>query len=164
MKELYLLRHAKSSRDYPELTDFERPINSRGRHDIPIMADVLKKREITPDLIVSSPTNRTLTTARFTAEAIDYPLKDIQVTEEIYEAWVEDIVKVLTRIDNAFDKVLLVGHNPGLQLLGEWLDKFEEDNLPTCGLIGYSLKIDSWEELEKGCGRFLFFEYPKKYS
>ena len=44
MKELCLLRHAKSSRDYPELTDFERPINSRGRHDIPLMADVLKKK------------------------------------------------------------------------------------------------------------------------
>lgn len=163
MKELYLLRHAKSSRDYPELTDFERPINSRGRHDIPLMADVLKKREIQPDYILSSPTNRTLTTARFIAEAIEYPLKDIGVSEDIYEAWVEDIVKALSRLLNAYDKVLMVGHNPGLQLLGNWLDTFPEDNLPTCGLVGYDLKIDEWTELAEGCGRFLFFEYPKMY-
>src|SRR5688572_26519946 len=110
MKELYLLRHAKSSRDYPELTDFERPINSRGRHDIPLMVDVLKKREVHPDYILSSPTNRTLTTARFIAEAIEYPLRDIGVSEDIYEAWVEDIVKVLTRLSDAYGKVLMVGH------------------------------------------------------
>ena len=55
MKSLYLLRHAKSSWKYPNLDDFERPLNKRGRKNIPFMGKVLKKLKVAPDLVISSP-------------------------------------------------------------------------------------------------------------
>ena len=78
MKTLYLVRHAKSSWKYPNLDDFERPLNKRGRKNAPFMGRILKKLKAVPDLVISSPANRAATTARIIADMIDYPLEKIQ--------------------------------------------------------------------------------------
>ncbi|HAG72955.1 MAG TPA: phosphohistidine phosphatase, partial [Gammaproteobacteria bacterium] len=72
MKILYLLRHAKSSWDDPDLKDFERPLNARGLRDVPVMADRFNARNCRVDCIVSSPATRAKTTAGLFSEAIDY--------------------------------------------------------------------------------------------
>jgi phosphohistidine phosphatase len=162
MKRLYIIRHAKSDRDIPELPDFERPLNMRGRLDAALIGDMLKTRGITPDLMVSSPANRALSTARLLSEYLQYPLKNIKVEEHIYEAWQEDLVEVLHGIDDRFQSVVLIGHNPGLQLLASYLSDFTADNIPTCGVVALELAIDHWAEADAGQGKILFFEYPKK--
>ena len=85
MKTLYLVRHAKSSWKYPNLDDFERPLNKRGRKSAPFMGKILKKLKVAPDLIISSPANRTAMTARIIADMINYPLEKIRYSESIYE-------------------------------------------------------------------------------
>ena len=84
MKTLYLVRHAKSSWKYPNLDDFERPLNKRGRRNAPFMGKILKKLKVAPDLVISSPANRAATTARTIAGNIDYPLDKIRYSEIIY--------------------------------------------------------------------------------
>ncbi|HYQ61260.1 MAG TPA: histidine phosphatase family protein, partial [Desulfatiglandales bacterium] len=74
MKTLYLIRHAKSSWNYPELEDFERPLSNRGRKNALLMGTILKKLKAAPDLVISSPANRAAMTARMLADAIHYPL------------------------------------------------------------------------------------------
>ena len=86
MKTIYLARHAKSSWDYPELDDFERPLNDRGRRDAPFMGSMLKKLKIKPDAIVSSPATRAATTARIFANQLSYPLEHIYYNEILYGA------------------------------------------------------------------------------
>ncbi len=162
MKKLYLVRHAKSTREFSELPDFERPLNYRGRSDAPIMGEVLKEMNISPDLIISSPATRALATARLMAEHLNYPLNKIMVNEDIYEAWLDDLVEVLKTIGANHISVMLIGHNPGLQLLAEYITEFPYDNIPTCGVLGLDILLDNWKDIHKDCGRILFFEVPRK--
>ena len=84
MKTLLLVRHAKSSRNEPALQDKDRPLNNRGKRDAPKMGKRLAKREVTPDLILSSPAKRALKTAQLIAKKLDYKLQDIVVDERLY--------------------------------------------------------------------------------
>ena len=77
MKTLFLVRHAKSSRDDPVLPDKDRPLNERGMRDASRVGEQLAKRDANPDLILSSPAQRALTTAEIVARKLHYRLKDI---------------------------------------------------------------------------------------
>ena len=112
MKSLYLVRHAKSSWKNPNLDDFERPLNKRGRKNAPFMGKVLKKLKVAPDLVISSPANRAATTARIIAAAINYPLKNIRYSEAIYEFGENALIHVVKQIDDTVNKAMVVGHNP----------------------------------------------------
>ena len=163
MKKLFLLRHAKSSWNHPELDDFERPLNQRGRRDIPVMAGIIRKRKIVPDLVLSSPASRAAFTARTMAQILRFPEDSFQYHNSIYEASASTLANIVRKIDSNIDNLLLVGHNPGLTLLANFLADKQVDNIPTCGLYGMELDISEWQEIVENSGRFLMFEYPKKY-
>ncbi|MGZ5302574.1 MAG: SixA phosphatase family protein [Bacteroidia bacterium] len=159
---MYLLRHAKSTREYPELPDFERPLLTKGRNDIGLMADFIRKNKLFPELMISSPACRALATARILAELTNYSLNKILVDEEIYEAWTDDITKILNKVNDDYSSVMIVGHNPGLQQFAQYLQSFPYENLPTCGLLQFTLKVNSWKEIERGCGEITLYQTPKK--
>ena len=162
MKSLYLLRHAKSSWKYPNLDDFERPLNKRGRENIPFMGKVLKKLKVAPDLVISSPANRAAMTARMIAAAINYPLENIRYSEAIYEFSEKALIHVVKQIDDAVNKAMVVGHNPAINGLANYIGDQPIGNIPTCGAIGVELNISSWAKLNAHCGKLKFFEFPKK--
>ena len=164
MKTIYLLRHAKSSWDNPQLDDFERPLNKRGHVDAPLMGNVMEKMNILPDLIISSPAIRASMTARFVADAINYPLEKIHYNENIYESGQNELLEVIYTVDDAVDKLMLVGHNPSFTYFAHYLAKFDVNNIPTCDLFGAELNISYWTKIKKNCGKVLFYEYPKKYK
>jgi len=162
MKTLYLARHAKSSWTNPRLTDFDRPLNNRGKRDAPFMGKVLKDKKVKIGLIISSPAKRTKKTATAIAEKLGYPEKKILFDEDLYEATSNTIIKNLKKIDEKYDSVMIFGHNPGLTLLNNHVSDHYIDNIPTCGII--ALQLDKkWSELDKNTCKFLFFEYPKLY-
>jgi phosphohistidine phosphatase len=163
-RTLTLARHAKSSWDDPELSDFERPLNRRGHRDAPFMGELLQRRDFRPELIVSSPANRALATARIIAEELEYPLDRIVVSEKLYEADSDDILEVIRRTDDACGSLMLFGHNPGLTLTARSLASIAVDTIPTCGIICLAFDSDSWKDLGTRHGRVEFFEYPKKYQ
>ena len=164
MKTLYLARHAKSSWKYPELDDFERPLNNRGRRDAPAMGQILRKLKISPDLIISSPATRAATTARIIAEKIKYPLDQIVYNEQIYLAGEASLLDVIKDIDNSVNKAMIFGHNPELTALANFIADSPVSNIPTCAVFCTELNIKSWSEAKEKSGKFRFFEYPKKYS
>ncbi len=164
MKTLYLLRHAKSSWDNPELDDFERPLNKRGHNDAPLIGNLLEKLNISPDLIISSPAIRASMTARIIADAIKYPLDRIRYDENIYEAGEMDLLEVIYTVDDTVDKLMLVGHNPSFTYLSHYLAKHHAQNISTCGLFAAELNITSWTKVKKNCGKLSLYEYPKKYK
>jgi phosphohistidine phosphatase len=160
-RNLYLLRHAKSSWDYPELNDFERPLNKRGRHDIPVMAVFIKKKGLIPDRILSSPATRAAMTARTVAEITGISEEKLVFNQAIYEASVSDLVKIVGSTGNQVRKLMLVGHNPGLTGFANFLTGQMIDSIPTSGLCGIELNIHSWNEIGENCGKLLFLETPK---
>ena len=163
MKILYLVRHAKSSWEYPQLDDFERPLNHRGRNNAPFMGDVLKKRGVSPDLILSSPANRAATTARIIAAKINYSLEDIMYTESMYGAGEGKMIDLIKSMHNDINKLMIVGHNPGMTHLANSLGNGRVSNIPTCGIYCVHLKISTWNMIQDQRGNTEFFEFPKKY-
>lgn len=162
MKTLYLARHAKSYWKDQSIPDIDRPLNSRGKRDAPFMGEVLNDKKIMLDLIISSPAKRTKKTAIEIASKIGYPEKKIQFNEDLYEASSNTIIKLLRKIEEKYDSVMIFGHNPGLTMLNNHLSNHYIDNIPTCGIV--ALQFDKkWSEIDKNSCKFLFFEYPKLY-
>jgi phosphohistidine phosphatase len=164
MKILYLVRHAKSSWKYPNLDDFERPLNKRGRKNAPFMGSILKKLKVAPDLVISSPANRAATTARIIADTIDYPLEKIQYDETIYGSSEYDLVQVIRQVDNAVNQTMLVSHNPAITDLANTIGDTAISNIPTCGVFCLNLNISSWAKIGGKRGKLKFFEFPKKHT
>lgn len=162
MKYLYLIRHAKSSWDNPSQSDFERTLNERGFNDAPQMAMLLKSKNVIPDLILSSPATRALTTAEIFAQHLNYSLEEIKTDENIYEASTRNLTEVVSEIDNGFGTVFLFGHNPGISNFANFLSSKMVEDFSTCTIAGLELNIDSWSKLERHCGKLILFEYPKK--
>lgn len=163
MKRLYLLRHAKSSWKNPKLTDFERPLNKRGKKDAPAMGKFLKSKNITIDLFISSPAKRARKTAQKVAKAFGYPKEAILFLPELYEANIVDLLEVVHSISDNVSSLLLVGHNPALNDFANLLlyDAHLE-NIPTAGIVAIEFSHNSWKNIEENTGKLLFFEYPKK--
>lgn len=146
MKTLLLLRHAKSSRSDPTLPDFDRPLNGRGKRAAPRMGELLQQEGLVPSRLVSSPAVRARDTAKRVARRCGYG-KAIELQPELYHATAESICRVLRELWNDPARVLLVGHNPGLEELIEQLTG-SPVRFPTAALAQVSLPIASWEELE----------------
>jgi len=163
-KYLTLLRHAKSSWRNPELADFDRPLNKRGRHDAPLMAKRLAERGFRPDLLLSSPALRARLTVEAVAEHLAVEADHLSFNEAIYLAEFPQLLALLQNLDEHHHDVLLVGHNPGLTDLINYLAVWQLENLPTCGVFGIELQVPGWQSLTRGCGRPLFYDYPKKSS
>ncbi len=164
MKTIYLVRHAKSSWKYPNLDDFERPLNKRGRKNAPFMGTILKKLKVAPDLIISSPANRAAMTARIIADKISYPLEKIRYSESIYEFSEDALIPVIKQIDDRVNKAMVVGHNPAANGLANYIGDRPISNIPTCGVCCVELDISSWAKISDHCGKVKFFEYPKKHT
>ena len=146
MRRLLLVRHAKSSRDDPALADRDRPLNERGLHDAPRMGERLAKRDLRPDLIVSSPALRALTTARLMAQKLDYDAEAIVVNESVYAATPDALVEVIRALRDEPKCVMLVGHNPEMsELARRWSSDIDE--LPTCAVVALRFDIRSWSKL-----------------
>jgi len=164
MKELFIIRHAKSSWENSSLRDFDRPLNKRGKRDAPRMAKVLSDMEYNPDLIISSPANRAITTAKTIAKGIDFPQERIQERMEIYGASVSGMLDLINKIDDKHNRVYLFGHNPTFTMLAEFLSGEYFGNLPTCGIIGLGFDFDSWKMISAETGDNFYYGYPKKYD
>ena len=147
MKTLLILRHAKSSWNDPALNDHERPLNSRGRRDAPRMGQLLRQTSLLPDLILCSTALR----ARETVKAIIEPSGfqgDVLDSSDFYLAEPYTWIDSLGQVDDIYGRVMIVGHNPGLEsLLQQLTSQFEE--IPTATLACIELPIGSWQELSQ---------------
>src|SRR5204862_7387406 len=133
MKTLFLVRHAKSSRNEPALPDKDRPLNDRGKRDAPKMGERLAKRGVTPDLILSSPAKRALKTAQIIAKKLDYKLADIVVDERLYATGADDLLHVIRKLGAKQKTVMLFGDNPELAVLANRLTN-KINQMPVCAV------------------------------
>jgi len=161
MRNIFLLRHAKSSWKDTFLDDYERPLNNRGKRDAPHIAHRLLTREIEVDLIISSSSRRTSDTAKIFADILSYR-SEMVFDDKLYEASNKQILEVINRIDDKYQNVLIVCHNPGITNVVNNLCDFFIDNIPTTGIVGLSFNND-WRNIRERSCSFLFFDYPKKY-
>ena len=162
MKTVFLLRHAKSSWDRPGLDDHDRPLNKRGKRQAPEMGKLVYAENLTPDLILSSTAKRACKTAEAVAENCGYDGK-IDYIEEFYPGGPAAYLRVLHSLPDGVRRVMVVGHNPGLEeflteLIVEgdspqvsgtpgWSAAASSASLPTATLAQVDLSIEKWQEL-----------------
>jgi len=160
MKTLVLIRHAKSSWDAPGLSDFDRPLNERGKKDAPEMAKRLKEK-MDIDLFVSSPAKRARKTAKLFAEEYGTKKDDISLVEDLYAATMPAFQKTVIELNNKYNTVALFSHNPGITEFANSLTNVRIDDMPTCSIFAVHADIDKWESFSNAEKKFLFFDYPK---
>jgi phosphohistidine phosphatase len=161
MKTLCLLRHAKSNRDDPTLHDRDRPLEARGEHDAEKMGKRWSQRLAAPDLILSSPALRALSTARIVAEGLGCKLKQIVVNESLYDATPAALLAVIEGLDDEVKRVMLVAHNPGLADLARRFDT-AIDQMPTCALAEFTFDTRTWSGLGRLKPERSAFDSPKQ--
>ncbi|MDH3646115.1 MAG: histidine phosphatase family protein [Gammaproteobacteria bacterium] len=161
MKQIALMRHAKSSWDNAELADIDRPLNRRGLRDAPMMGQRLADMGFVADYIVTSPATRAAVTARTIAEKIGVSSSAIKLEEDIYLADPVTLYQVMQQLDDSHQTVMLFGHNPGFTMLANEIGDASIDHMPTCSIAVFNLKIETWSRIARGCGELVFFDYPK---
>ena len=144
-KTLLILRHAKSSWKEPGQDDHDRPLNNRGRRDAPKMGSLVRKNGLTPDLIISSTARRARDTAEAFAERCGYEA-EIIYTSDLYLAAPDNCIAVLRELADPAQRVMIVGHNPGLEDLLIALTGASH-SMPTAALAVIALAIDEWRNL-----------------
>lgn len=164
MKTLTILRHAKSSWSESALPDRERPLSRRGERDAPAAGGRISEAGIRPSLIMSSPAVRAWTTAKIVAREISYPIEFLHREDQLYLANLERLLDLLARQDNAFNSVMVVGHNPGLTEFANYLLPGITDNIPTCGLVALNIDTDDWNLRERKQTELLLYDFPKKHG
>jgi len=146
VKSLFLVRHAKSSRDDPSLPDRERPLDDRGLRDAPTMGKRLRKREVKPDLLMSSPALRALTTAQLIADELGYQRNDIALDERLYASSADNLLAIICALDDKLDRVMLFGHNPEFTDLAHRLSS-EITDMPTCAVAEFRFDANVWADV-----------------
>jgi phosphohistidine phosphatase len=163
MKNLILVRHAKSSWKDSSLDDHDRPLNKRGERDAPYMAKLLKEKKVEPDLMVTSTALRAFTTAREFARRLDYKKAKIERSDELYLAEVNEMLNYVRQLPDKHNIVMLFGHNPAITWFANQLSGGVIENIPTCGVCSITFNIETWKDVSEGSGKIDFFEYPKMY-
>jgi phosphohistidine phosphatase len=163
VKNLFLIRHAKSSWAELGAKDFDRVLDERGHRDAPNMAKILRGMGIMPDLIVSSPAKRAITTAQYFAKELGIPFEKIDLQPDIYEASESDLLHVIRQISDSAQVVLLFGHNPTLTYFPNRYSEDLIDNVPTCGIVQLTMNSDNWSNFNEKIVSKKGFWYPKMF-
>ena len=163
MKTIYFVRHAKSSWEDLSLTDFDRPLNRRGLRDAPFMGKLMHAKGLKPDQIITSPAVRAKTTAQYYAEALEVAEEKVQHQPVIYEAFPEDIYRLISGFSNEWKVVYLFGHNPTWTTLANAFSSSFISNIPTCGTFRVDAEVDDWAAFTAQTGTLSEFHYPKQY-
>lgn len=158
MKTLYLLRHAKSSWKKAALDDFDRPLNQRGRRAALAMGVFLLEQNIAPAQVLCSPAKRTRETLERVQRRLSFALP-VRFEQGIYLADPTTLLQRLQRLSESLASVMIIGHNPGLEMLARTLVCGGDDDargrlarkFPTGALAILSAEIESWHDLTPGC-------------
>ena len=161
MKTLYIVRHAKSSWDSPDLDDVKRPIIENGIKKTKKVIDYLIKEKVMVDLIISSHALRAIETACLFADGLNYEKSNIVVNNNIYESDEDAMLNEVYGLPNDKNNIMFIGHNPTFTQFANFFLSKKIDFLPTSAVISISFDTDQWEKIETSTKKVNFVAFPK---
>lgn len=161
-RRLYIIRHGKSSWDEEGLDDIDRPLAPRGHRNADTMARRLIERGTVPGMIFTSPANRALTTAQIMSRLWDLPPASMQIHDELYMAYEEEIDDVVGMAPDSVTDLAIFGHNPDFTLYANRFLDEPLDNLPTAGVVIVTFESDSWKGIGRAKVKQTYMDYPKR--
>lgn len=163
MITLSVLRHAKSSWDYPDLADIDRPILNKGVRRTLRICNALNERKSIPDRIISSPAKRALETANIIIEKLSLPLQVPEINEHFYPGYARSIIDELIKVNSNTKHLMIVGHNPGLtELVYSFVKEDYIDWIPTSGLVQIQFHCQNWADIDHSNANLLRYLTPKQ--
>ncbi|MGS2761534.1 SixA phosphatase family protein [Sinomicrobium sp. M5D2P9] len=156
MKQLTIIRHAKSSWDY-SVGDRDRPLKEKGINDAILVASHVKDKIPIPDVVFSSPANRALHTCTIFLRMLDIPPEKLRLTWELYDFSGASVVNFIRMLSDDCEKVMIFGHNHAFTEVSNNFGDRYTDNLPTSGIVHITFEGDSWKETGKGTTNLMVF-------
>lgn len=160
MKRIYFIRHAKAEKTTAD--DFQRDLSQKGKEAIKLMAKILNKNQIFADLIISSPAKRAIKTAQIIAKEIKFK-NDILQIKSLYNCSMSTLLGAINSIEDTFNTVFIIGHNPAISEVCEFLSDCSIGSMPTSGICCIEFDSQSFSELKEHHGHIVLFDYPKRH-
>ncbi len=161
MRSLLIMRHAKSSWDYPELPDIVRPLNNRGKEASKKMGHYLAQLKYKPDLIVSSPATRAYHTSISVAQILGYRIKNIVLDRRLYFEGVEGMMATIKECNNSYEHVAIFSHEPTCSSFCEMMSNSSIAKFPTGAAFMMRFETSNWNNIPKLVGERIFFSLPR---
>ncbi len=161
MKQLVLMRHAKTNQAHPGQLDVERTLTERGEKDALEMGKRIHHQQFHPHLIITSNAKRTTKTANIVAQKLTYSTDMILQEPSMYMAHTDDLLYLIRNLDNRLNKVMLIGHNPTFASLVGTLTPSIIEHMPTAGVALISFETSTWQQISNHSGKLEWFDYPK---
>ena len=156
MKTLYMVRHAKSSWKH-DVIDHQRPLKGRGKKDCKLVSNKVKLEISSPEKIISSDANRALSTAQYFKDALKVSDADFSINHDLYDFGGQNVMRIIKELDDAYDSVMIVGHNHAFTSIANMLGDKYFDNVPTCGFLMIEFDADSWKKIKAGVTKNVIF-------
>jgi phosphohistidine phosphatase len=164
-RTVVMIRHAKSSWANPLQSDFDRPLNERGKKDAPVMGERLKNQHLIPDLIIASAAKRTRQTAKSIATAVGYDIAKIKWEEKLYHCIPSVFEELIFELNDDLKTIFIVAHNPGItEFVNQMSPDFSIDNMPTCAIAGAYVDAEEWSGYSTSKKTVFLFQYPGKHD
>ena len=160
MKKLIIVRHSKSSWKDMSLSDFNRPLNGRGKSDGPLMADYLKSKINKIDYLHSSSSVRTFETSKYFINQIQFG--KVEYDDSLYHSSATSILNMISNYSADYQSVMIIAHNPGLTNLINNVTNISLDNLPTTGIAEIDFDCDTWNNISRENSTLLDLRFPKQ--
>lgn len=151
-KKLFLVRHAKTEEGSFDMRDFDRVLTNRGMHDSTRLGKYYNSINSKPDQILSSDAARAYSTAELIATQVGYEISRIHINRDIYEASVRTLYKLVSSLKDDWESVMIVGHNPPINYLAEYLSGADIGHMYTGSCAVITFDLDSWSEITQGAG------------
>jgi phosphohistidine phosphatase len=159
---LLLVRHAKSSWDNVGIADIDRTLKARGINNAYEVSRKLKLNDRMPDRIISSPAIRALHTAVIFARVFEFPLKNLQINNILYESSEEKMIEFIKKMPDESQSVMLFGHNPDVTYMVNYFGKKTVDDIPTSGVVILTFKCQNWKQISRDNLDSELYFYPSK--
>jgi len=161
-KELFIVRHAKSTWDYEDISDIDRPLKLSGIRSAYEMARRIKINRYLPEYLISSPANRAVHTASIFLNVLDIPYEKFKIEPILYSQGAGDILELIKNFPAAWKKVMIFGHNPDFSELVRFFAKQPILELPTCGVMILKFNSKEWNNISRENVKSEYFDFPKK--
>ena len=162
-KQLIFFRHGKSNWDTGYSRDRDRPVAERGIAAAQAMGKLLTAAQKIPDLAITSAAVRARTTLDLAREAGGWDCP-VEVTEDLYEASIEQVLKVIHRVPNHYQSLMLVGHEPTWSDAVSYFMGGGTVGVPTATLACLEFEVTAWHQLEYGRGTLLWLLPPRLFT
>ena len=159
-KHLYLLRHAQTLERQGDQADIDRELTTIGLQNSTRMGINFMNKDYHFDMIITSSANRALRTSHLIAEQIKYDTDKVFINDQVYDASVRNILSVVNNFKEDWTRVLLVGHNPTISYLGEYLGNSDIGDMTTCGVLHIKFNDLKWSSVGEDTGIVQSYEYP----